>query len=169
MRIAIDTGGTFTDCVFVRNGELQVLKLFSTPADPGQAIRNALSEIGPASVELRHGTTGATNTLLERSGARVAFVTTAGFEDTIAIGRQARSHLYDWSATPPEPLAAPAMRFGVQERTLPDGRILQIPQEADPPPPPPIPGATRCTSRRRRRRLRWRRQRRRGRADRGVG
>ncbi len=125
MRIAIDTGGTFTDCVFVRNGELQVLKVFSTPADPGHAIRDALGQIRPASVELRHGTTVATNTLLERSGARVAFVTTAGFEDTIAIGRQARLHLYDWSASPPQPLAGPGMRFGIRERTLPDGTVLQ--------------------------------------------
>ncbi len=131
MRIAIDTGGTFTDCVFVRGGELQVLKVFSTPVDPGQAIRNALSGIRPETVELRHGTTVATNTLLERSGARVAFVTTAGFEDTIAIGRQARSHLYDWSASPQLPLAGPEMRFGIRERTLPDGTILQRLQEAD--------------------------------------
>jgi N-methylhydantoinase A len=131
MRIAIDTGGTFTDCVFVRDGELRVLKVLSTPRDPGQAIRNALGEIRPAAAELRHGTTVATNTLLERSGARVAFVTTAGFEDTIAIGRQTRHRLYDWSASPPPALAGPEMRFGVPERTLPGGEILQKPGEED--------------------------------------
>ncbi|HUX66164.1 MAG TPA: hydantoinase/oxoprolinase family protein [Terriglobales bacterium] len=125
-RIAIDTGGTFTDCVYLADGRLQVLKLFSTPQDAGQAIHHALAQIGPApGAEIRHGTTVGTNTLLERTGARVAFVTTAGFEDTIAIGRQARPRLYQWSNPAPTPLAPPALRFGVDERTLPDGAILR--------------------------------------------
>ena len=77
MRIAVDTGGTFTDCVFLRNGKLEVLKVFSTPADPGEAIIAAIREIEPGSgADIRHGTTVGTNTLLERKGARVAFVTT---------------------------------------------------------------------------------------------
>src|SRR6059058_577527 len=106
MRIAVDTGGTFTDCVFLRAGKLEVLKVFSTPADPGNAILSAVRDINPgAAAEIRHGTTVGTNTLLERKGARVAFVTTAGFEDTVAIGRQARANLYDWFFAPPPPLA----------------------------------------------------------------
>ncbi|MBZ5526285.1 MAG: hydantoinase/oxoprolinase family protein [Acidobacteriia bacterium] len=126
MRIAIDTGGTFTDCVYVAADGLRVLKLFSTPHDPGTAILDALRQIAPGpGAEIRHGTTVGTNTLIERSGARVAFVTTAGFEDTIAIGRQARPRLYDWLATPDEPLAGAEMRFGVAERTLHDGEILK--------------------------------------------
>ena len=85
MRIAIDTGGTFTDCVYFADGELHVLKLFSTPADPAFAVLEALKRIAGAEiVEVRHGTTVATNAMLERKGALVAFVTTAGFEDTIA-------------------------------------------------------------------------------------
>ncbi|MGH9483060.1 MAG: hydantoinase/oxoprolinase N-terminal domain-containing protein, partial [Terriglobales bacterium] len=84
-RIAIDTGGTFTDCVYVQDGELRVLKLFSTPSDAGEAMAAALQQIAPATgAEIRHGTTVGTNTLLEHTGARVAFVTTAGFEDSIA-------------------------------------------------------------------------------------
>ena len=125
-RIAIDTGGTFTDCVYVQDGALRVLKLFSTPQDAGQAITAALGEIGPgAGAEIRHGTTVGTNALLERTGARVAFVTTAGFEDTIAIGRQARPKLYQWSNPAAAPLAPAGMRFGVEERTLADGAILR--------------------------------------------
>ena len=97
MRIAIDTGGTFTDCVYLKNGAIHILKVFSTPQDPGEAILGALEEICPGPrAEIRHGTTVGTNTLLERKGARVAFVATSGFEDVIAIGRQTRPKLYDW-------------------------------------------------------------------------
>ena len=127
MRIAIDTGGTFTDCVYEDAGVLRVLKVFSTPRNPADAIVAAVAQIAGKTqrLEIRHGTTVGTNTLLERSGARVAFVTTAGFEDTLAIGRQARPSLFDWFATP-EPALAPAeRRLGVAERTLPDGAILE--------------------------------------------
>ncbi len=131
MRIAIDTGGTFTDCVFLEDGRLRILKIFSTPANPAEAILKAVRKITAqaAGLELRHGTTVGTNTLLERNGARVAFVTTAGFEDTIAIGRQCRPNLYDWFVVPPPPLAPEGLRFGVDERTLPDGSVLKA---ADP-------------------------------------
>ena len=79
LRIAIDTGGTFTDCVWTERGRLRILKVFSTPADPSQAILQALREIGVhGPVTLLHGTTVATNTLLQRKGARVALVTTRG-------------------------------------------------------------------------------------------
>ena len=77
MRVAIDTGGTFTDCVYFQDGKFAVLKVFSTPQDPGTAVLNGLRQIaaGP-DVVVRHGTTVGTNTMLERKGARVAFVTT---------------------------------------------------------------------------------------------
>jgi len=125
VRIAIDTGGTFTDCVYYANGQLNVLKLSSTPSDPSAAILTAVREVAkdqPA--EIRHGTTVGTNALLERKGARVAFVTTAGFEDTIAIGRQARPKLYDLFFTKEPPLAPEDMRFGLAERTTSDGAVL---------------------------------------------
>src|SRR5689334_7032087 len=128
--ISIDTGGTFTDIVYVVNGELRVLKVFSTPNDPARAILDALSEMhinGP--FEVRHGTTVATNSLLERTGARTAFVTTAGFDDAIAIGRQARPSLYDWFASPDPPLAPAELRFGVDERTDLSDKILRCPEE----------------------------------------
>ena len=81
-------------------GDLKTLKVFSTPDDPSHAIAEALAKIGAqAGVTLLHGTTVGTNALLERKGARVALVTTAGFEDVIEIGRQARPHLYDFFST----------------------------------------------------------------------
>src|SRR3954447_5710640 len=131
MRIAIDTGGTFTDCVYFENGRLEILKVRSTPGDPAAAVLAAVEQIARGrQAEIRHGTTVGTNTLLERNGARVAFVTTAGFEDTIAIGRQARARLYDLFFQKDEPLAPACMRFGVEERTASDGSILQAPSAA---------------------------------------
>ena len=130
MRIAIDTGGTFTDCVYLADGQLRVLKVFSTPADPSQAILEALRQIATGtSLEVRHGTTVGTNAMLERKGARVAFVTTAGFEDTIAIGRQTRTHLYDWFAPVPVCIVPGELRFGVPERVSAEGEILRAPTE----------------------------------------
>ena len=133
--IAIDTGGTFTDCVWRAGGRVQVLKLPSTPDDPGRAIFEAIKcilERTPASaVEIRHGTTVATNALLERKGPRVAFVTTAGFEDTLAIGRQARPSLYNWDVHRVKPLADEDCCFGLAERIAPDGTVLRAPTRAD--------------------------------------
>ncbi len=148
MRIAIDTGGTFTDCVCLENGVLRVAKIFSTPADPAEAVLEGVRQLGAgddlelrhgatlerrhgATLELRHGTTVGTNTMLERTGARVAFVTTAGFEDTIAIGRQARQKLYDWFAPAPVCLVARELRFGVPERVSAEGELLRAPTEQE--------------------------------------
>jgi N-methylhydantoinase A len=130
LRVAIDTGGTFTDCVYLADGQLHVRKLFSTPADPSSAVLNALAQIDDDQVlDVRHGTTVGTNTMLERTGARVAFVTTAGFEDTIAIGRQTRSCLYDWFAPLPICLVPRERRFSVPERVSAEGEILRAPTE----------------------------------------
>ena len=128
LRIAIDTGGTFTDCVWVERGRVRLLKVFSTPADPAQAIAEAVRQIaGNATIVLLHGTTVGTNTILQRRGARVALVTTAGFEDAIEIGRQARPKLYDFFFDRVEPLVPPELRFGVRERTDSEGHILETP------------------------------------------
>jgi len=130
LRIAIDTGGTFTDCVCLENGQLRVKKIFSTPADPSQALLKGVEQLGGGDgVEVRHGTTVGTNTMLERTGARVAFVTTAGFEDTIAIGRQARERLYDWFAPAPVCLVPRELRFGVSERVSAEGEMLREPTD----------------------------------------
>jgi N-methylhydantoinase A len=130
--IAIDTGGTFTDCVYRIGSRIDVLKLPSTPDDPSRAILEAVRKIAglvpEASVEVRHGTTVATNALLERKGACVAFVTTAGFEDTLAIARQARPDLYDWNHHRPAPIADRC--FGIAERIGPDGSVLLAPTDA---------------------------------------
>jgi N-methylhydantoinase A len=134
LRIAIDTGGTFTDCVWIdpTTNNLRMLKVFSTPADPSQAIVEAISKIDRlGEFVLLHGTTVATNTLLERKGARTALVTTAGFEDAIEIGRQARPKLYDFFFDRVEPLVPAGLRFGIEERTASNGEILAEPTRND--------------------------------------
>jgi N-methylhydantoinase A len=132
LRIAIDTGGTFTDCVWIDRGRVRLLKVFSTPADPAQAIAEAIQQIvRDASVTLLHGTTVGTNSILQRKGARVALVTTKGFEDAIEIGRQARPKLYDFFFDRVQPLVPSELRFGIAERTDCDGKILEQPTTQD--------------------------------------
>src|ERR1700722_16971863 len=134
MRIAMDTGGTFTDCVFVRDGRLEILKVPSTPADPARAIVNALEKVlasADSSLELTCGTTVATNALVERRGGRVALVTTAGFEDVLEIGRQARPKLYDFFMDRAEPLVPSERRFGLRERIGADGKVVRRPTRGD--------------------------------------
>lgn len=134
MRVAIDTGGTFTDCVFVRRGRLEVLKVLSTPANPARAIDAALERIAAragAVAELTCGTTVGTNALLERRGGPAALVTTAGFEDVLEIGRQARPRLYEFFVVRPEPLVPRRRRFGLRERVGPAGEVLLRPGPAE--------------------------------------
>jgi N-methylhydantoinase A len=133
LRVAIDTGGTFTDCVWIdATNRLRMLKIFSTPADPSRAIVEALQKINhQGELVILHGTTVGTNTLLERKGARAALVTTAGFEDAIEIGRQARPKLYDFFFDRIEPLVPSDLRLGIEERTASDGEILTEPTPAD--------------------------------------
>lgn len=134
IRIGVDTGGTFTDFIAVRGDEIVSFKVPSTPDAPARAILSGLeraldegSGAGDASVgfEVVHGTTVATNALLERKGARTALVVTAGFEDVIEIGRQARPDLYNLSVTRPDPLVPRDLRFGVAERVGPEGQVLE--------------------------------------------
>src|SRR5437867_7223617 len=124
IRVGVDTGGTFTDFVVIRGGRIEVFKEFSTPAEPEDAILRGLARLQqdkPA--EVIHGSTVATNALLERKGARVALLTTEGFEDVLAIGRQTRRELYNIFVTRPSPLVPDDLRFGVKERVLYDGAI----------------------------------------------
>ncbi len=132
LRMAIDSGGTFTDCVWLDGSALRILKVFSTPGDPSQAIAGAVQKIAVAGDEVvvLHGTTVGTNTLLQRKGARVAFVTTAGFEDSIEIGRQNRPRLYDFFFEKEPALAPPELRFGVEERTSAEGKVLRYAERA---------------------------------------
>ena len=134
MRIAMDTGGTFTDCVFVRDGKLEVVKVFSTPGQPEQAIFNALQKAAPdglSALDLICGTTVGTNALLERRGGRVALITTAGFEDVLEIGRQARPQLYNFFVQRAVPLVPADLRLGVAERVSAEGQALRVPARAE--------------------------------------
>ena len=142
-RIAIDSGGTFTDAVFVAGGRLRILKVPSTPQNPADAVARILERVlaeqlrersrhaAPGRLELLYGTTVGTNALLERRGGRVALVTTAGFEDVLEIGRQARPRLYDWFVERQPPLVPRARRIGLRERMGPGGRVLLAPSRAD--------------------------------------
>lgn len=131
VRIGVDTGGTFTDFVYQLGRDLRVFKIASTPDDPSRAIRQGLDrirkEIGIklATLEVVHGTTVGTNALLQRRGARTALVTTAGFEDVIEIGRQARPELYNLNAVKPPALVSRELRFGVKERVVASGEVLE--------------------------------------------
>ena len=124
VRVGVDTGGTFTDFVFVKDGQVQLFKVPSTPEDPSLAIRDGLARVG-AAVDVVHGTTVGTNALLQRRGARTALITTGGFEDVLAIGRQARPELYNLNAVKPPPLVDDELRFGVAERVVASGEVLE--------------------------------------------
>src|SRR5437660_12747021 len=113
MRVGVDVGGTFTDLVAVdAKGTITVRKVASTPQDPAAALFRAVGALGgegegtEAIDVLNHGTTVATNALLERRGARVALLATAGFEDLLWLRRQSRADLYDLSAAHPPPVVA---------------------------------------------------------------
>jgi N-methylhydantoinase A len=123
-RIAVDTGGTFTDFVRVDDGAIRVFKLLSTPRRPEDAILKGLGtpEAGQWK-EIIHGSTVATNALLERKGARTALVTTRGFESVLVIGRQTRPDLYDIFTTRPDPLVPRKLRIGVRQRISPGGTV----------------------------------------------
>lgn len=131
MRVGVDTGGTFTDFVFWQNGRLEVFKLPSTPSDPSLAIRQGLEQVAAQtgvklkSIEVVHGTTVGTNALLQRRGARAALITTKGFQDVLAIGRQARPELYNLNAVRPPPLVPDELRFGLRERVSATGDVLE--------------------------------------------
>jgi N-methylhydantoinase A len=121
--LAVDTGGTFTDLVLWRDGALETLKVASTPADPSQAVLDGIRAIVPDGTQfvLLHGSTVATNALLERRGARVVLLTNQGFEDVIEIGRQNRPQLYALVGHRPPPLVARENRLGIPGRLGPTG------------------------------------------------
>jgi N-methylhydantoinase A len=133
-RVAIDIGGTFTDCVVVdeRSGQLEVIKVPTTPADPSVGFLNALDRVvgqyGVAAADISlvmHATTVATNTILEGKLARTAFVVTRGFADLLDIARQIRPRLYDLDAMKPAPLVPRELCFEVSERLDSDGAVVE--------------------------------------------
>jgi N-methylhydantoinase A/oxoprolinase/acetone carboxylase beta subunit len=131
MRIGVDSGGTFTDFVVLHgDGRLESFKLRSDPRAPARVILEGLRRAAAGqrrAVEVVHGSTAATNALLERKGARTAFVTTAGFEDLLEIGRQNRPGLYNLTPAPRAPLVPRELCFGAAERTCHDGTIARRP------------------------------------------
>ena len=147
--IGVDTGGTFTDIVMRIDSDLFTHKVLSTPQNPARAVIQGVSEILrlyntdtvrtglpvgaglPGFPYIVHGSTVATNALLERRGARIALVTTKGFEDVLEIGRQTRSSLYDFFVERPAPLVPTERRFGISERTLHTGEIQTEIEPAD--------------------------------------
>jgi N-methylhydantoinase A/oxoprolinase/acetone carboxylase beta subunit len=126
LRIGVDTGGTFTDFVRLGADGLTVHKERSTPDDPSRAILSGIQHLsgGESRADVVHGSTVATNAVLERKGARVALVATAGFEDVLRIGRQTRPKLYDIFVPPRRPLVDPDLTFGVPERLDASGDVL---------------------------------------------
>ena len=133
MRIGIDVGGTFTDFVvfYPEKSQIHTFKILSTPMDPAQAVLSGLAQLGITAndfhpnVKILHGSTVATNALLERKGAVTALVTTKGFADVIQIGRQNRSSLYELNQPPPEQLIPSEVRFEVTERVSSNGEIIK--------------------------------------------
>ena len=129
--VGIDVGGTFTDFVWLVDGRLVVHKEATTPADQSRAIVAGVRTLGVApDAAVVHGTTAATNALLERRGACTALLTTRGFADVLAIGRQHRPRLYQLSQQRPPPLVPADRRFEVAERIDAAGRVL-VPLDED--------------------------------------
>ncbi len=125
--IGVDTGGTFTDFVFKKGDQWGIYKLLSTPANPAQAVLAGLHRIArKEKKQIIHGSTVATNAILERKGAKTALITNKGFEDIIEIGRQNRSRLYDLSYRKEPQIVPPDLRFGIK------GRVLHTGEEDEP-------------------------------------
>jgi N-methylhydantoinase A len=130
LRAGVDIGGTFTDLIVVdgETGAYTIGKTLTTPKDPSLAIETALVDSGvsvAALADIVHGTTLVTNALIERKGDLTALMTTEGFRDAVEIGRENRYDLYDLGIELPVPLVPRYLRFGIPERTLADGAVLQ--------------------------------------------
>ena len=139
-RLGVDVGGTFTDLVIheVEDNRLEFAKTPSTPADQSEGVTigalqllDRLGVLPEAIAFFIHGTTVATNTLLERKGARTALIVTRGFRDVLQIGRQDRPDLYDWTIRRTEPIVPRRLRFEVAERVLHTGEVIEPVSNAD--------------------------------------
>lgn len=124
MLIGVDTGGTFTDFVVLAEGKVKIFKVLSTPENPAEAVVKGLNAVGGRCRRVIHGTTVATNAVLERKGAKTAFITNRGFEDLLLIGRQNREELYTFKPTKPKPLIAEKACFGLNCRINSKGEVV---------------------------------------------
>ncbi len=131
--IGVDTGGTFTDFIYkADNGKWGVYKLLSTPHNPAEAVLEGIGRIAKTDkYKVIHGSTVATNAILERKGAYTAFITNAGFEDIIEIGRQNRTELYNLFYRRNPPLVPKELRFGLSCRVDSTGKILKDPEDKE--------------------------------------
>jgi N-methylhydantoinase A len=132
-RLGVDVGGTFTDLVALVEGGLITAKVPTTPRNQARGVVAALEIVQPGLGQVAsfaHGSTVATNALLERRGARTALVATEGFRDVIEIGRQNRPALYDLTRDRPPPLVPRELRFTVRERMGPDGVLVPLDEES---------------------------------------
>ena len=136
-RLAVDIGGTFTDLALEHAGKLTTLKVLTTSSAPEQGVmtgvRSILQTAGISAADIAiiiHGTTLATNSIIERKGARTALITTEGFRDVIAMGNESRYDQYDLNITLPEPLVPRHLRLPVSERLDNTGKILRPLDEA---------------------------------------
>src|SRR6187551_1073754 len=124
--LGVDVGGTFTDAVLLADGELRTAKV-PTSSRQEDSVLAAAVEVGAREVDrFTHGTTVATNALLERKGARTAFVATAGFEHLLHLRRQNRAHLYRPCAEHPPPLVPLERCVGVEGRFGPEGELVPL-------------------------------------------
>ena len=130
-RLAVDIGGTFTDLALEDGGRRTTIKVLTTPEAPEQGVMEgvrailAAAALAPADIAiLIHGTTLATNAIIERKGARTALVTTKGFRDVLAMGNESRYDQYDLNITLPQPLVPRHLRLPVAERLDNTGRVL---------------------------------------------
>src|SRR5215469_15061636 len=130
-RLAVDIGGTFTDLALEHDGRRFTIKVLTTPSAPEQGViagvRDILQSSGVAASDIGiviHGTTLATNSIIERKGARTALLTTQGFRDVIAMGNESRYDQYDLNIVLPEPLVPRHLRLPVPERLDNDGKVL---------------------------------------------
>ncbi|MDO7630073.1 MAG: hydantoinase/oxoprolinase family protein, partial [Loktanella sp.] len=131
VRLGVDIGGTFTDVVLEKDGASFSTKVLTTYIAPENAIIDGMGQVcakagvTPAQIDqIIHGTTLATNALIERRGAKTAFITTTGFRDVIEMRTESRFEQYDLNLTLPEPLLARQMRYTVTERVDAKGNIL---------------------------------------------
>ncbi len=131
LTVGVDTGGTFTDFVYRTEDGWKVLKIPSTPENPARAVLEGLKVIGGRGRRVIHGTTVATNTLLERKGARTAFVTNRGFEDLLRIGRQNRRELYSFKVEKTKHLVGRELSFGLNCRLNSKGKHVEVLKEEE--------------------------------------
>ena len=124
--IGVDTGGTFTDFVYIEDNEVKIFKRLSTPSNPAEAVLDGIEKIAKNKQKnIVHGSTVATNAILERKGVKTALVTNRGFEDIIDIGRQNRESLYNLHYEKPKSIVPKNLRFGIKGRLLYTGEIYE--------------------------------------------